>query len=220
MNPFVNVQHMSKRTTLRILIVSASDSERERLHNLIKGYRGCQVVGAPLHPDSILTVVAETKPDVAILDCADFDTIALGVCHLLMRFQPKTQLLLHTDRTSRYSTTDALREGVRAIVLRSGSNKHLLPALEALADRRPYWEEAVDDGILDELLEQGPRPTPASLTHLERMVLQLTAEGYPAKEAALALGVSRETVEGTRTRLRRKLGVRSVSDLARYAFSQ
>jgi DNA-binding NarL/FixJ family response regulator len=211
---------MSKRTTLRILIVSARDSERERLRDLIKGYRGCQVVGAPLHANSILTVVAETKPDVAIVDCANFDTIALGVCHLMMRFHPKMQLLLHTDRTSRQSTTDAVREGVRAIVLRSGSDKHLLPALEALADRRPYWEEAVDDGILDELLEQGPRPTPASLTHLERMVLQLTAEGYPAKEAAIALKVSTETIERTRTRLRRKLGVRSVSDLARYAFSQ
>ena len=149
MNAFGNVQHMSKRTSLRILIVSASDSERERLHDLIKGYRGCQVVGAPLHADSILTAVAETKPDVAIIDCANFDTIALGVCHLMTRFQPKMQLLLHTDRTSRQSTTDAVREGVRAIVLRSGSNEHLRPALEALADRRPYWEEAVEDGILD-----------------------------------------------------------------------
>ena len=202
------------------MIVSACDSERERLRDLIKGYQGCQVVGAPLHADSILAVVAETKPNVAILDCAECDTIVLGVCHLLMRLQPKTQLLLHTDRISRYSTTDAVREGVRAIVLRSSSDKHLRPALEALADRRPYWEEAVDDGILDELLEQGPRPTPASFTHLERMVLQLTAEGYPAKEAAIALKVSTETIERTRTRLRRKLGVRSVSDLARYAFSQ
>jgi DNA-binding NarL/FixJ family response regulator len=209
---------MSKRT--RILLVSARDSERERLRDLIKSYRGCQVVGAPLHADSILTVVAETKPDVAILDCAYCDTIALGVCQLLMRFRPRMQLLLHTDQTYRQSTTDAVREGVRAIVLRSRSNKHLLPALEALADRRPYWEEAVDDGILDELLEQGPRPPPASLTHLERMVLQLTAEGYPASEAATALGVSRELIESTRARLRRKLGVRSVSDLACYAFSQ
>jgi DNA-binding NarL/FixJ family response regulator len=140
------------------MVVSACDSERERLRDLIEGYRGCQVVGLPVDANSILTVVAETKPDVTILDCAECDTIALGVCRLLMRFQPKMQLLLHTDRTSRYSTTDAVREGVRAIVLRSGSDEHLLPALEALADRRPYWEEAVDDEILDELLEQGPRP--------------------------------------------------------------
>ena len=116
--------------------------------------------------------------------------------------------------------TDALREGVRAVVLKSGSHEHLLPALDALADHRPYWEGAFADELLDELLEQGPRPSPASLTSLEQLILQLTAEGYPAKDAANALGVSQKTVVNTRTRLRRKLGVRSISDLTHYALNQ
>jgi DNA-binding NarL/FixJ family response regulator len=211
---------MRERPPLRIMIVSGCDSERERLLDLIKGYREWRIVGAPSEANTILTIAVETEPDVIILDCPDLDVIALGACRVLMRSCPSTQLLLHTDGTSRNSTIEAVREGVRAFVLRSGSNKHLLPALEALADRRPYWEGAVNDDLLDELLEQGPRPPPASLTHLERMILQLSAEGYPAKEAAIALGVSREVVESTRTGLRRKLGLRSVSDLARYALNQ
>ena len=207
---------MRKRTTLRVMIVSACSSERERLCDFIDHCRACQVVGAPLDANSILTVAAETEPDVAVIDCSEVSTIVLGVCRQLMHLGPTMQILLHTDGMDRGSITDAIREGVRAIVLRSHSTEHLQPALNALADRRPYWEGAVDDALLDELLEQGPRPNPASLSELERMILQFTAEGYPAKEVATALGVSQEIVESTRTRLRRKLGLRSVSDLVGY----
>lgn len=163
-----------------------------------------------------MTVAAETGADVAIIDCSEVTTLVLGVCRRLMHLRPNMQILLHTDGMDRGSITDAIREGVRAIVLRSHSTEHLQPALDALADRRPYWEGAIDDALLDELLEQGPRPHPASLSELERMILQFTAEGYPTKEVAAALSVSQETVANTRTRLRRKLGLRSVSDLVGY----
>src|SRR5436190_18056604 len=153
MNPFVNVQHMPERSNLRILVVAAAHSERECLCASIDGFRDCLLVGAPSDANSILRVAVQTRPDVAIIDCSDFDAIALGLCRLLMHNSANTQILLHTDRTSRVWITDALREGVRAVVLKSGSHGHLLPALDALADHRPYWEGAFDDELLDELLE-------------------------------------------------------------------
>ena len=112
---------------MRILVVAAGHSERERLCASIDGCRDCLIVGAPSDANSILKVAVETRPDVAIIDCSDFDTTALGLCRLLMHNFPSMQLLLHTDRTSRVWITDALREGVRAIVLKSGSREHLVP---------------------------------------------------------------------------------------------
>ena len=88
-----------------------------------------------------------------------------------------------------------LREGVRAFVLKQGAQRHLLPALEALSDHRPYWEGAVGDELLEELLPVGPRPPPSSLSSMERQILQLTVEGHTATEIGEALGVTAEAAE-------------------------
>lgn len=55
------------------------------------------------------------------------------------------------------------------------------------------------------------------LTPREREVLQLVAEGWSSQEAADSLGVSIKTIETHRAHIMRKLELRSVSDLVRYA---
>lgn len=111
---------------------------------------------------------------------------------------------------------EALREGVRAFVLKQDAKRHLLPALKALSDHRPYWEGAVGDELLKELLQVGPRPPPSHLSGVERQVLQLTAEGQTANEISEALGIPADAVERKRAGLRRMLGLTSVADLVSY----
>lgn len=55
------------------------------------------------------------------------------------------------------------------------------------------------------------------LTPRERQIIQLIAEGRSTKEVAQFLGISVKTAETHRTNLKRKLGLRSVSELVRYA---
>jgi DNA-binding NarL/FixJ family response regulator len=55
------------------------------------------------------------------------------------------------------------------------------------------------------------------LTPRERQILQIIAEGKSTKEVAEHLGISVKTAETHRTNLMRKLGLRSVGQLVRYA---
>ena len=66
------------------------------------------------------------------------------------------------------------------------------------------------DGAQDDL-------APVSVTAREREIIQLIAEGQSNKEAAATLGISVKTIEAHRANLMRKLHLRSVSDLVRYA---
>jgi len=58
---------------------------------------------------------------------------------------------------------------------------------------------------------------PGALTAREREIIQLVAEGYSNKEAASTLGISVKTIEAHRANIMRKLQLRTVSDLVRYA---
>lgn len=70
-----------------------------------------------------------------------------------------------------------------------------------------------------ELDEREARIRIAALTPREREILEGLAKGYPNKTIAYDLGCSSRTVEVHRARLMQKLGVYSLSDLLRIAFS-
>jgi DNA-binding CsgD family transcriptional regulator len=61
----------------------------------------------------------------------------------------------------------------------------------------------------------GRAPTRGELTEAERRIAALVVEGRTNREVAAALFVSEHTVEGALTRVYRKLGVRSRTELAR-----
>jgi DNA-binding CsgD family transcriptional regulator len=61
----------------------------------------------------------------------------------------------------------------------------------------------------------GRAPSRGELTPMERRVAELAAEGLTNKEVAAALYIAPRTVEGTLSRVYRKLGVRSRTELAR-----
>jgi DNA-binding NarL/FixJ family response regulator len=58
---------------------------------------------------------------------------------------------------------------------------------------------------------------PVAVTAREREIIQLVAEGQSNKQAAATLGISVKTIEAHRLNIMRKLHLRSVSDLVRYA---
>ena len=67
-------------------------------------------------------------------------------------------ILLYSDRVSEDWIDDALREGVRGFVLKDGIDRHLIPALDALSDHRPYWNEAIDEELFTRMMGGPPLP--------------------------------------------------------------
>ena len=204
---------------LRILVVANTLAERLSLRSLIESCPDYHVIAEADDAGTALALASEKEPDVVVVavDDTPLDITSLGLCHMFSRNHPRTQILFQTRDNNRAWIIDALREGVRAFVLKQNVQRHLLPALKALSDHRPYWEGAVGDELLEDLLQTGPRPPPGSLSSMERQILQLTAEGHSAKELGEALGVTAEVAERRRAGLRRKLGLKSVADLVRYA---
>jgi DNA-binding CsgD family transcriptional regulator len=72
------------------------------------------------------------------------------------------------------------------------------------------------DGRSDPQGEEGAKDW-ADLTPREREIVQLVAEGRSSKKVAELLGISVKTVESHRTNIMRKLRIRSVGELVRYA---
>jgi len=71
-------------------------------------------------------------------------------------------------------------------------------------------------------LTGGTRPSSGEpdLTHRQRQVLQLIAEGLSTKEIATELGISLKTAQTHRAKLMHKVGVHKASGLVRFAIRE
>src|SRR4030095_8959094 len=112
---------------------------------------------------------------------------------------------------------DVLQAGARGFVLKSDTERHLLSAIDALAVPRPFFSGAISETLLAQYLRSRPQPNSSTLTHREREVVQLIAEGKINKQVAQRLNTSIKTVETHRATAMQKLKVRTTADLVRYA---
>jgi DNA-binding NarL/FixJ family response regulator len=129
---------------------------------------------------------------------------------------PQTEVLILTMHESEEIVREMLAAGARGYVLKSDAGFALVAAIKSLAEHKPYFTSKVSALVLQGYLNPEARQAP-KLTSREREVVQLIAEGRSTKEVAELLGISVKTAETHRTNIMRKLELRSVSELVRYA---
>jgi len=201
----------------RIIIVDDHDAVRRGVRMLVESRPNLEIVGEASNGREALELAIATSPDIAILDYSLPELNGLDLAHQLKKHLPRIEILLYTMHDREDVIIEILRAGVRGFVLKSDTEKHLLAALDALAIRRPYFSGAVSETLLEKFLESKPQPGHSSLTHREREVVQLIAEGRINKEIARLLDISVKTVETHRASAMRKLNLRTTADLVRYA---
>jgi DNA-binding NarL/FixJ family response regulator len=102
-------------------------------------------------------------------------------------------------------------------VLKSDTEGSLTAAIDALSINRPFFSASISETLLAQYLRSKPQPPASSLTHREREVVQLIAEGKINKQVAQLLNISIKTVETHRATAMQKLKVRTTAELVRYA---
>lgn len=165
-----------------------------------------------------------TRPRIAVIRSDLPGLNGADAAQTILRDHPKAIILLIASEADAWGTRAAIDHGVRGCILTTCPAEGLRSALRALADDLPY----ICPRIVDLILKNNPTsrraansveaiPPPDALTPKEREVLQLIAEGLVTKEIAKSAGVSVKTIETHRTNMMRKLGLRNVAQVTRYA---
>jgi len=108
-------------------------------------------------------------------------------------------------------------------VLKRSAGTELVQAIRLAAQGQVYFAPALAGKALARLATgpaAGAESSTASLSEREQEVLRLVAWGCSNKEAADQLNLSVKTVETYRVRIAEKLGLRSRTQLVKYALRQ
>ena len=202
----------------RILLADDHALVRAGIRSLLEAIEGVEVLGEAGDGPEALRLAEELKPDVVLLDIALPGLSGLEVAARLTRAGHKGVVLL-SMHSSEEHVRQALSIGVAGYVLKDASTTDLEAALRTVAQGQVYLSPAVSKRVV-EVMSQGPGEAEASLQSLtprQREILQLIAEGGSTKEIAFRLGLSVKTAETHRAEIMRRLDIRDVASLVRYA---
>jgi DNA-binding NarL/FixJ family response regulator len=207
----------------RILIADDHDVARGGIRALLENHPGWQVCGEAKDGRETVELVAQTKPDLILLDIGMPNLNGLEATRQILATAPEALILILTMHDTDQLVREVLRAGARGFLFKSDAGRDLITAVEALQQGRTFFTTRVSQLVLNGFLdrdqpgEESPDSNFELLTSREREVIQLLAEGKTSKEVAVALSLSVKTAETHRTNLMRKLDLHSVADLTRYA---
>jgi len=112
---------------------------------------------------------------------------------------------------------DVLEAGALGYLLKADAKQHIVAAVEALSEHKPFFTARVSQTLLASFLRKGGAASDHLLSPREESVVKLIAEGHGNKKIADVLSISLKTVESHRASALEKLNLSSTADLVRYA---
>ena len=209
---------------LRIMLADDHHVIRLGLRSLLERQPEWKVCGEAADRREAVEMAAALMPDIAIVDLSMPGLNGLEATRQIVEKVPGTAVLIDTMNESKKIVHDVLSAGAKGIVLKSDVNSSVVQAVETVVQGKPFFTSRVAETVLQAYLAQCAKESKAEataqdvLTGREREVLQLLAEGKSNKEVASTLGISTRTAETHRADIMRKLHLKSLSDLVRYAF--
>jgi DNA-binding NarL/FixJ family response regulator len=206
---------------LRILLADDHDIVRRGLKDLLEQQVGWQVCAEAANGREAVELALQHRPHVAVIDLSMPELNGLEATRRIRQGLPDTEVLIFTMHESEELIREVLSAGARGYLLKSDAVRQLIPAVESLSQKKPYFAGRISEVVLDGFLKAGQAkpesPTVERLTSREREIVQLLAEGKSNKQIARLLDLSVKTVETHRTAAMRKLELNSLPDLVRYA---
>jgi DNA-binding NarL/FixJ family response regulator len=205
--------------SLRILVVDDHAVVRRGVRSLLESHEGWDVCGEGTTGRDAVEQVRRLRPDVVVMDLSLPELNGLDATRQILKTAPETEVLVLTMHQSEELARDVLQAGARGYILKSDADENLIAAVENLRQHKPFLTPTVTEFVLDGYIRDGADQDAArsAVTAREREIIQLIAEGKSNKKAASALSISVKTIEAHRANIMRKLHLRSVSDLVRYA---
>jgi DNA-binding NarL/FixJ family response regulator len=206
--------------SLRILVVDDHAVVRRGVRSLLESHEGWEVCGEATTGRDAIEQNRHLRPDVVVMDLSLPELNGLDATRQIVKDTPGIEVLVLTMHHSEELARDVLKAGARGYVMKSDADESLIAAVDSLRQHQPFLTSTVTGFVLDDYLrrrEGADEGAHLAVTARERQIIQLVAEGKSNKEAASTLGISMKTIEAHRANIMRKLCLRSVSDLVRYA---
>jgi two-component system NarL family response regulator len=206
--------------TIRVLLADDHRLLREALRDALAKEPDIAIAGEAGDGRTTLELAARLAPDVIVLDIGLPDLNGIEVAVRLLEKRPGAKIVALSAYADKRFVSEMLHAGAVAYVTKSSAGTELVRAIRAVAAGQGYLCPEVAGAVLAEVRGRRQRGAAERLGRREREVLRLIAEGARSAAIAEQLHISPATVEVHRRNIMRKLGLRTIAELTRYAIRE
>lgn len=206
--------------TWQVVVADDHEMVRTGVRTLLERRLSCDVVGEAANGVEAIGLVRQFHPTVLVTDMVMPGMNGIEVVRQVCALTPRTHVVIFSMYSDEWYVREGLRAGAIGYVLKESLASELVTAVEYAIQGRRYVSSALSERILEAYalpVSREHRDSNQNLSEREREVLVLTAQGLTSGEIATSLAISPRTVESHRANMMRKLSLRTVSDIVRYA---
>ena len=206
--------------TVSILLADDHPVVRQGLRALLEGESDFRIIGEVGDGLEASQLAERLQPDVLVLDLMMPGLNGLEVARQVSQRSPRTRIVILSMHSNEAYVLEALRNGATGYVLKDSSAADLVRAVREVTAGRRYLSPPLSERAIETYTQKAKAAALdlyETLTTREREVMHLAAEGHTNREIADRLHISPRTVEVHRANMMHKLGLRTQTDLIRYA---
>lgn len=208
-------------TPYRVILADDHALFRGGVRRILEEMPEVEVVGEAGDGLALLEILKKITPDLVVLDISMPHLRGLEAIREIKKLVPETNILMLTMHKETDYLSQALTAGAAGYLLKQEADPELVNAVQVIRSGKTYLSPNLSD-LVPDLLRRRHEPGGFKeiLSHREREVLKLLADGKTSKEIADMLFISLRTVQNHRANIMRKLNLKRTTDLVKYALQK
>lgn len=216
-------ERIGVKRRIPVLLVEDHALVREGLRALLSLDPHIEVVGEADNGRDAIYLVGSLKPALMLMDLSMPGMNGMEAIREIKRRYSDVKIIVMTVHKTEEYIRFSLQAGANGYVLKDATHAELMMAIKRVMDGKIYLSQDVSErivvGYLDGRVVDAKSPWDA-LTHRERIVLKLIAEGRHNKNIADYLSISVKTVEKHRSNLMKKLNLHNTAAVTAFAIER
>jgi two-component system, NarL family, invasion response regulator UvrY len=163
-----------------------------------------------------LKAIRDNAYDIVLLDIAFPDGNGLDVLRQIHSLEPRTRVILLSMYPEEHYARRALHLGASGYLSKDSAPSELVIAIQIIIAGGKYITRALAERLADEVGSQVEKAPHEMLSNREFLVLTRLGAGKSIHEIATELSLSPKTVSTYRSRLLKKLNLKTTADIIHY----
>ncbi len=203
---------------INIALVDDHSIFRDGLELMLSLNPSVELVASLPNARSLFDWLKENSADLFILDINLPKISGIELAKQLKKEIPHPKIIFLTSNTAKMFMDSAIKTGAKGFLTKESPKEELFQAIESVYSNHYYFGKNIEQSLYANyahhlnLLEDK-----TELSERELQVLRAFANGLTYKEVEEELSISKKTIETHRKNIFEKLGLKSQTDLVKYA---
>ncbi|MBU2501723.1 MAG: response regulator transcription factor [bacterium] len=211
----------TENQTTQLLIVDDHPLVRSGIKALIQLEPDLAVCGEAEDQATALRMIGVLEPDLVLVDISLKNSNGLNLIREITQSHPGVMTLAVSMHDEYTYAIRCLKAGAKGYIMKQEGTEKILEAIRCVLGGRTYLSPDMTQCAVDQLgagkPTQSANPVDA-LSNRELELFQLTGQGLEIAQIAAAMNISPRTVEVHRSHIKKKLGLRTSTEIFQMAY--